>query len=345
MYAAIFLAILFSVARAINTHVPLEFPPPGSTQLDTHLWHLGDKNGMRGFAFVRHSGENLTEFMGDANDAFSEAFASEAPWNVTISSRRWRQQGSATEKRAVPTPTSCGSVIAPGFRWKVPHARYSIDYTNPEGLSHSFIASAIDYCIARQWQPLLSFPLWVHDDGIGIGTSVSVPDGRNTLSFRLLPTASNSIIAFTTAWGKVDGTVADRYVSENDIVFNTHWKFGDAYISGRNVVDLVEIACHELGHAWGLGHPPKTTECSGDTMYPTASKGEIKKRTVSNDDRLELCNLYQEANCGALSSDTDATFDVLLGRGSTRRTNGSTVLIPSILFSVVCVLVSMYIVR
>ena len=55
-------------------------------------------------------------------------------------------------------------------------------------------------------------------------------------------------------------------------------------------MDFENIAQHELGHAFGLGHPSDT--CTEETMYRFASNGETKKRDLYDGDIAGIKALY-----------------------------------------------------
>lgn len=61
--------------------------------------------------------------------------------------------------------------------------------------------------------------------------------------------------------------------------------------AGGNQIDLQEVACHEYGHALGLGH----SNVSGATMLPSYSGG-TSGRSINNDDRAGLAAIYGAAN-------------------------------------------------
>ncbi len=69
------------------------------------------------------------------------------------------------------------------------------------------------------------------------------------------------------------------------------WSDGPGSPPG-NQIDLQEVACHEYGHALGLGH----STSNGATMYPSYSGG-VAGRSISNDDRAGLASIY-----GAMSA-------------------------------------------
>ncbi|MCB9916740.1 MAG: matrixin family metalloprotease [Planctomycetes bacterium] len=73
------------------------------------------------------------------------------------------------------------------------------------------------------------------------------------------------------------------------IKYYSGWTWDDG--PGTNVggnVDLQGVACHEYGHALGLGH--STT--SGATMYPSISGSGVTQRSISSDDIAGIQAVY-----------------------------------------------------
>ena len=56
-------------------------------------------------------------------------------------------------------------------------------------------------------------------------------------------------------------------------------------------MDFENIAQHELGHSFGLGHP--SDGCTEETMYRFASEGETKKRNLNSGDIAGIKKLYK----------------------------------------------------
>ena len=110
-------------------------------------------------------------------------------------------------------------------------------------------------------------------------------DGENTLVFGDYTEAN--VIAVTLIWY----TRVTKQILEFDMVFDTTWKWGDADEESRQVMDLQNIATHELGHAVGLGdlYRPNTAL---ETMYGYASYDETIKRDLYNGDKAGIISLY-----------------------------------------------------
>ena len=73
-------------------------------------------------------------------------------------------------------------------------------------------------------------------------------------------------------------------------MFDTDWIWGDAKVDA-SVMDLQNIATHELGHGAGLGDVYDTA-CSNVTMYGYSDYGETKKRDLEQPDIKGLQTLY-----------------------------------------------------
>ena len=103
----------------------------------------------------------------------------------------------------------------------------------------------------------------------------------------------------TITWGIFSGSPRNRELVEWDMVFDNDgdWTWGDAESTDENnlgntgVMDLLNIAVHEVGHAAGMGHSPDT--CVDETMYAFATEGETKKRTLNGGDIAGIQELYK----------------------------------------------------
>lgn len=113
-------------------------------------------------------------------------------------------------------------------------------------------------------------------------------DGYNTLVWGNYPTPG--VIAVTLIWFDR----ATKTIIEFDVVFDTDFMWGDA-IQMQGVMDLQNIATHELGHAIGLADVYQTTAFR-ETMYGYSYVGDISKRDLYKGDMAGVTKLYGSAN-------------------------------------------------
>jgi hypothetical protein len=111
-----------------------------------------------------------------------------------------------------------------------------------------------------------------------------VRDFHNSISFGNYKTSD--VIAVTTTW-YVRGS---KTAVESDILFDTDFPWGDA-ATNLSVMDLQNIATHEIGHTLGLSDL-YTSSCSQVTMFGYSTEGDIDKRTLEPSDIIGLQKLY-----------------------------------------------------
>jgi len=116
------------------------------------------------------------------------------------------------------------------------------------------------------------------------------PDGRNELLFGDYD--QEGVIAVTIIWGYFRGASGKGEIIEFDILFDTDFTWGDA-IENPELMDLQNIATHELGHGAGLADLYQT-ETSEETMHGYSTEGETKKRTLHDGDKTGIQLLYGE---------------------------------------------------
>jgi len=81
---------------------------------------------------------------------------------------------------------------------------------------------------------------------------------------------------------------------ENDTAFNRNVSWfvapgeGDGCYEGVTAYDLQDVATHEFGHVYGLGHVTSPF----NTMSPTATAGETYKRSLAPGDALGIQAIY-----------------------------------------------------
>lgn len=113
-------------------------------------------------------------------------------------------------------------------------------------------------------------------------------DGCNTIVWGNYSTPG--VIAITILWYNR----ATKAIIEFDIVLDTDYEWGDAALNPE-VMDLQNIATHELGHGIGLGdvYQPAAYQ---ETMYGYSYKGEICKRDLYIGDKTGVTKLYGAAS-------------------------------------------------
>lgn len=185
--------------------------------------------------------------------------------------------------------TALYSLLGKGVQWKSLPVTYYINPTNKDGLSSTFVTTAISSA-AETWDASTSaelFGAYAVDttatyDGNGNG------DGRNEMVFGSL--SDSNIIAVTTIWGYFSGAVQTRAITETDILFNNYYVWGDA-AANPAVMDLQNIATHEIGHVSGLNDLYSTSAIE-QTMYGYSTQGETKKRSLNTGDIAGIKSLY-----------------------------------------------------
>ena len=182
----------------------------------------------------------------------------------------------------------CYGFLAKGAEWKSLPVDYVIDPDNSNGLSESFIANAFSLS-AEEWNANTSTNLFgSYSIDYNSSWDSSAPDGRNELLFGNYEEAD--VIAITIAWGYFSGSPKSREIIEFDILFDTDFTWGDATINPE-VMDLQNIATHEIGHGIGLGDLYESS-CSEETMYGYSTEGEISKRDLNAGDIIGIQELY-----------------------------------------------------
>jgi len=174
-----------------------------------------------------------------------------------------------------------------GIVWKELPMDMVIDSTD-SGLSTSFVASAI-WSGATEWDSHTSTDLFdTYTTGAGTWDDTT-RDGRNEMVFENY--ADSNVIAVTITWGIFGGPPSGREIVEFDILFNTDYTWGDADVSGTAVMDLQNIATHEIGHGLGLADLYDSSD-SLETMYGYGAYGETLKRDLYDGDIAGIQSLY-----------------------------------------------------
>lgn len=170
------------------------------------------------------------------------------------------------------------------FAQRTSMTSYVINSNNKQRLPPDFITGAISTS-AETWDGATNMELF--NDSYVIDTTVIFGrlDGKNVFVFG---NTQLGIIAMARTWYETStGNIVD-----SDVLFNQKFIWGDADISVSRVMDLQNIATHEIGHTVGLVDQYDAGTCSDVTMYGYSGYDEIKKRDLANPDIKGIQALY-----------------------------------------------------
>lgn len=191
-------------------------------------------------------------------------------------------QKSVRANPILPSSGTCWSTFA---TWNgKPPANYVINPTNPQGLGSTFITSAISTS-AETWDNATGKELFSDTYSIDKYARYGKFDGKNSIVFGR---TSPGTIAVTSIWYYT----STGQIIEFDMKFNTYYRWGDVDTNTYPyLMDLQDIATHELGHSVGMGDI-YTNSCSDVTMYGYGSYRETYKRDLAPSDIEGLQSLY-----------------------------------------------------
>jgi len=176
-----------------------------------------------------------------------------------------------------------------GAKWRTLPVTYYID-PRGSGLEEAFVASAISTS-AEEWDSWTSSELFGAYEVIGDGSwddTSDELDGRNELVFGDYD--EPGVIAVCIVWGYFRGASGKGEIIEFDIMFDTDYTWGDAEFD-LTVMDLQNIATHELGHGVGLADL-YNEEAIEETMYGRSYNGDTAKRDLYFGDIAGIKELY-----------------------------------------------------
>jgi hypothetical protein len=177
-------------------------------------------------------------------------------------------------ENAKPTANTCYKLL--GVKWTTFPISYVINPSNQDGLAESFITSTLQTS-SETWDSYTSRELFndVYSIDYAANWDDQSPDGRNEYVFSSYP--QNNVIAITNIWGYFSGPKANKRIIEYDILFNEYYSWGDASLNPA-LMDLQNIATHEIGHGIGLADLYNT--CTQETMYGYSREGELRRELL-----------------------------------------------------------------
>lgn len=120
-----------------------------------------------------------------------------------------------------------------------------------------------------------------------VGFTRGEPDNANIVMWREqwpYPGARSAYALTSVTFSVNTGVISDADIELNGDLFT----WSDEPRPAPTDVDVRNTLVHEVGHFIGLDHSPNTEA----TMYAMAPEGEIKKRTLHEDDIAGVCAIY-----------------------------------------------------
>lgn len=175
-----------------------------------------------------------------------------------------------------------------GVKWTTLPVSYVINPTS-SGLDEGFVTTAVSTS-AETWDLATSKELFADTYDIDYTAKYGVQNFENAIAFGDYP--QDGVIAVTSIWY----TRVGKRIVEFDILFDTDFTWGDADpnndgIADNSMMDLQNIATHELGHGAGLADI-YTSTCTAVTMYGYSNYGDITKRDLAPPDITGLQKMY-----------------------------------------------------
>lgn len=182
--------------------------------------------------------------------------------------------------KPAPSQPSCYKLM--GIKWKSLPVDYIINPTNPDGLTEDFVTTTIA-ASAETWDSATASNLF-NAPSVDYTAEYGVQNYKNAIVFGDYP--ETGVIGVTSIWYTRKG----KQIVEFDMILDTDYVWGDASLDPL-VMDLENIATHELGHAVGLDDI-YTDACSAVTMYGYSDNGETSKRSLEQPDIAGLQAMY-----------------------------------------------------
>jgi len=171
-----------------------------------------------------------------------------------------------------------------GVKWNTFPVTYSLNTSSlPQDLTAAE-ATGIFTASSEAWDDETGKELF-NNAVLSTNKHYGTADGSNTVEFGAYP--QTGVIAVTSVWYNRK----TKAIVEFDMLYNTYYAWGNADTTSAQVMDLQNIATHELGHAAGLSDIYSGTY-SYVTMYGYADYNQTDKRTLEPPDITGLQILY-----------------------------------------------------
>lgn len=181
----------------------------------------------------------------------------------------------------------CYGFLSKGAYWKTQEPYY----VNPSGsgLTSSVVENAVNSGV-DQWETYAGDVFGNESINTNASYNNGNLDGVNTVTFG--PFSDSNVIAVTNVWGYFNGPIQTRELVEWDLLFNnsSDWTWGNAD-SNSNVMDVQNIATHEIGHGFGMADLYDSS-CNQETMFGYSTEGETIKRDLNSGDIQGIQDLY-----------------------------------------------------
>lgn len=179
---------------------------------------------------------------------------------------------------ALDTDCTATSYSLTGWKWG---SAYSgrVATSNPYGLTSSAIVSAFN-AGGNEWDTKVGADIFGSIVAGGSASAIRKFDGVNQHGFK----QGGNYVAVTYTWSSGGNAV------ESDAAYNTAYPWSTSGAS--NAMDLQNVATHELGHTFGMGHSTTASANSCLTMYPYVDYGWTHQRTLGDGDLLGIDAIY-----------------------------------------------------
>jgi len=181
--------------------------------------------------------------------------------------------------------------IAKGLRWKTTEP-FVYNPNNTQGLTVDFIKDSL-LAGMEEWE---MYGGEIFGELSADGTAVYDPDetdDKNTFTFGIYEGPYSGVIAVTSVWGYFNAPPPYREIVEVDVLFNVEdivW--GEVDDDNPDLMDVLNIATHEIGHCAGMGDL-YLTDAIKETMYGYSGEGDTEKRDLYKGDIAGIENLYK----------------------------------------------------